>query len=148
MINSSFLSGECFGAAGRAAVVVLAFALCGCSISMPLPALIDNEPTGSIQAKATEKPFDPGDWPHAESALRAAMGGKATAEPARWTNPDTGRNGQFLAVAGPFQREGASCRAFLARIEETEGARSFQGIGCARENGEVAISDVAPWKGL
>ena len=146
MILLSRLSGEWFRAAGLA--IGLAFALGGCSISIPIPGFTDNHSTGAIKPQASANPFDARDWPLVEPALRTAIRAEATPDPVAWTNPDTRRRGEVVAVASPFMQDGASCRAFLARIEEPEGSRSLQGVGCARAAGELAILDVAPWKGL
>ena len=55
--------------------VALAVSLAGCSISMPIPGLIDNEPLGSIQprAHASANPVDPADWALARPALRSPV---------------------------------------------------------------------------
>ncbi len=70
------------------------------------------------------------------------------AEPALWSNAETGGHGEFLAVAGSFAREGRSCRAFVARLVDGEAAKTLQGVGCPLESGEVALYDVSPWTGL
>ena len=115
---------------------------------MPIPGFTDNRPTGAIKPAASANPFDARDWPLVEPALRTAIRADATPDPVAWSNPDTGRHGQLVAVAGAFAQEGASCRAFLARIEDSEGSRSLQGVGCARAAGELAMTGVAPFKGL
>jgi hypothetical protein len=129
-------------------VATLIAAMGGCSISMPGPALIDLEPTGSIRAKASANPIDERDWPVAEPAMRAMIRADATAKAETWTNPETGRNGQFAAVASSFTRGGATCRAFVARIDAADGASAVQGVGCLGEGGKIAFSDIAPWAGL
>jgi hypothetical protein len=123
-------------------------ALGGCSISMPGPALMDLEPTGSIRAKASANPIDARDWPIAEPAMRAVIRAEATAKPESWNNPETGRNGQFAAVASSFTRGGVTCRAFVAKIEAADGATAVQGVGCLGDGGKIAFSDIAPWVGL
>jgi hypothetical protein len=123
---------------------------------MPIPGFVDDEPIGSIKptAAAPVNPFEAADWRIAEPALRAAMRAQSSAPPSTWSNSDTGRHGQFLAVAGPFKRAGRDCRAFLASIEpKSEGsadeeAKVLQGVGCKRGAEEIVLEDVAPWKGL
>ncbi len=119
---------------------------------MPIPGLIDNDPTGSIKPRpsASANPFDSGDWREAEPALRAAMRAEAPAPPSTWSNPETGRRGRFISVAGLFKREGEACRAFLAKVEEPDGetAKQWQGVGCERGEGQIVLEDVAPWPGL
>jgi hypothetical protein len=115
---------------------------------MPIPGFTDGEPTGAIKAKETPNPFDASDWPIVEPVLRATMRAEATAEPMSWNNPQTGHRGRIRPVASAFKREGALCRVVIARIEATDGDRSLEAVGCNRDGGAVAISDVAPWKGL
>ncbi len=151
MIFHSLPSCERFCASrlGAAAICLgLALVLVGCSISMPLPGFIDYGETGSIKPKtATADGFDVDDWKIAEPALRKAIHAGAEAESARWDNPGANHRGEFRAVAGSFKRDGASCRAFLAKVESDEGARELQGVGCERD-GALALEDVAPWKGI
>ena len=55
--------------AGRAlAVALVALALAGCSISMPLPSFMDSDVTGSIKPTAPTLPsaYDSRDWRVAE----------------------------------------------------------------------------------
>ena len=123
---------------------------------MPIPGFVDDDPVGAIKPKASASanPFEAADWKAAEPALRAAMRAQASAAPSIWSNAETGRRGQFLAVAGPFKRAGEECRAFLASIEgKAEASRDseakiLQGVGCKGEGDEIVLEDVAPWKGL
>jgi len=129
-----------------------AVALAGCSI--PLPGFIDDQPTSSIKPKAApavlSSAYDSNDWRLAEPALSATLRAKNVDQPGAWSNPDTGTHGEFLAVAGSFDRDGRPCRAFVARVVGKDGApvRTLQGVGCPREGQEAAIYDVSPWTGL
>ena len=133
------------------AVAAASLALAGCSI--PLPGFIDDQPTGSITPKAApaalSSAYGTGDWRLAEPVLSATLRAK-DGEPAAWSNPETGRHGEFLAVAGAFERDGRPCRVFVARVVGKEGApeKTLQGVGCPREGAEAAIYDVSPWSGL
>ena len=137
--------------AGRFVALALgALALAGCSISMPLPSLIDADATGSIKPKAPSlsSAYDSRDWRVAEPVLAASLRAPGQAEPALWSNPETGGHGEFLTVAGTFAREGRSCRAFVARLVDAHDAKTLQAVGCPSESGEVAVYDVSPWTGL
>lgn len=152
MINPSSFSSEWRDAAGRRAARIapsaLFFAwLAGCSVSIPIPGFVDPEPTGAIKAKAAPL-FDPQDWKTVEPALREAMRAQASSAPIAWSHEATGRRGKLLPVAAPFVREGASCRAFVAETTEHEETKSWQAVACAKDGEDVAVSDVAPWKGL
>ena len=131
----------------------LMFAVTGgigdCSVSMPLPGFIDNDTTGSLKPRAAAaNPYDPGDWKKAEPAVASALKSGEAADPADWSNPDTGRKGQVAAVAAPFKRDGSVCRALIGRIQEGETIREWQGVGCRGEGERVVLEDVSPWRGL
>jgi hypothetical protein len=135
-----------------AAFAFAAAALTGCAI--PLPGFIDDQPTGSIKPKAApavlSSAYDSSDWRLAEPVLSATLRAKNADERGAWSNPDTGTHGEFLAVAGSFDRDGRPCRAFVARVVGKDGApvKTLQGVGCPREGQEAAIYDVSPWIGL
>ena len=138
-------------APGRFVALALgAFALAGCSISMPLGSFIDANPTGSIKPKAPSLPsaFDSRDWRVAEPVLAASLRAPGQTEPALWANAETGNHGEFLTVAGPSRETGRSCRAFVARLVDGKDAKTLQAVGCPSESGEVAVYDVSTWTGL
>ena len=134
------------------AFVVAALALAGCAI--PLPGFIDDQPTGAVKPKAApaalSSAYDSRDWRLAEPVLSATLRAKNGEQPGAWSNPETGAHGEFLAVAGSFERDGRPCRAFVARVAGRDGApaKSLQAVGCPREGEEAAIYDVSPWSGL
>ena len=117
---------------------------------MPLPSLIDNEPTGSIKPNlpSLSSAYDSRDWRIAQPVLAASLRAPGPAEPALWSNAETGDHGEFVTVAGTFAREGQSCRAFVARLVDGKEAKTLQAVGCPSESGEVAVYDVSPWTGL
>jgi surface antigen len=117
--------------------------LAGCS--MPIPGFVDASPTGAIKAKTY--PFSEEDWPKAEAALITAIRADNGDDPAQWSNSSTGRRGAVAGLGARFQRSGATCRVFVARISEDGDARAVQGAACEK-SGEVTVSDAAPFKGL
>ena len=118
-------------------------ALAGCS--MPIPGFVDLAPTGSVKSKTY--PFADEDWAKAEPALIAAIRADAGDDPSIWTNAGSGRRGAVEGIGARFQRAGANCRAFVAKISEDGDARNVQGAACEKA-GAVTISDAAPFKGL
>ncbi|MGO4870908.1 MAG: RT0821/Lpp0805 family surface protein [Roseiarcus sp.] len=132
------------------AVALGAIALAGCSISMPLPSFLDNDPTGSIKPKTATlaSAYDSRDWRVAEPVLAASLRAPGQEAPAVWSNPETGDHGEFVPVAGTFARDGQSCRAFVAQLVEGEDSKTLQAVGCPRDSGEVAVYDASPWTGL
>ena len=136
------------------AFAAAALALAGCSVSIPLP---DSSTTGRLVRSSRSRrrrrfssAYDSGDWRLAEPVLSATLHAKDGDRAGAWSNPDTGSHGEFLAVAGSFERDGRPCRAFVARVVGKDGApdKTLQGVGCPREGEEAAIYDVSPWSGL
>ena len=117
--------------------------LAGCSMS--IPGFVDRAPTGSIKSKTY--PFAEEDWAKAEPALIAAIRADASDDSSLWNNAASGRRGAVAGIGSRFERGGATCRAFLARIGEDGETRAMEGAACMKA-GEVTISDAAPFKGL
>jgi hypothetical protein len=133
-----------------AAPGLLALALAGCSMSIPLKSFMNNDTTGSIKAASSplSADLDMKDWRIAEPVLAQALQSGEPEAAAHWSNPDSGRSGAFQPVAATFAREGRPCRAFVARIVAADGPKMLQAIGCPEADGMVAIDRVEPWKGL
>ena len=133
----------------NALLALVALGLGGCSISMPLPSFLGDDTTGSIKPRSASlaSAYDSSDWTVAKPVLAASLRPSAPAEPAAWSNAETGHRGEFLPVAGTFARDGRSCRVFIARIVADE-SKTLQGVGCPSDDGEVAVYDVSPWTGL
>jgi surface antigen len=112
---------------------------------MSIPGFVDPSPTGAI--RSTDYPFAKEDWPKAEAALIAVIGADVGADPTSWSNDESGRSGSVVGVGARFARAGATCRAFIARIEEDRKTRAAEGAACEKA-GEVTISDAAPFRGV
>jgi surface antigen len=116
---------------------------------MSIPGFVDPSPTGAI--RSPDYPFAKEDWPKAETALIAAIdadaGADPGADPASWSNEESGRSGSVVGVGARFARAGATCRAFIARIEEDHKTRAAEGAACEKA-GQVTISDAAPFRGV
>jgi len=141
---------RCHGSRLWATVLSLTLGLGGCSISMPIPGLIDDEPLGSIQTKAhaSANPVDAADWPLASPALGAAIKASEDAEPSLWSNPKSRASGAFLAVGPAFTRDGAKCRAVIARIGSGESAARWRGLGCRRADDSIAFENAEHYSEL
>jgi hypothetical protein len=127
---------------------LLAISLAGCSMS--IPSFLSEDTTASIKPAGSplSADLDAKDWRIAEPILAQALLNGEPAAPVRWSNPDSGRSGAFQPVASLFQREGKTCRAFVARVLVPDGAKMLQAIGCPGESGGVLIAQVEPWKGI
>jgi hypothetical protein len=132
-------------------LALLCLAVAGCSFSIPpLTSFSSDDTTGSIKTESwpLAPDLDEKDWRLAEPALHKALVSDEPSAPASWSNPNSGRSGAFLPVAGTFLRDGKSCRAFVARIASSETAKMVQAIGCPLEGDRVAVGKASPWKGI
>jgi hypothetical protein len=132
------------------AIGLFAAGLAGCSMTFPLPSFMSGDTTGSVKPRPT--PFaadlDPADWRLAEPRLAEALKSDGSNEPKQWSNPASGRGGAFQSVAGAFNRDGQTCRAFLARIDTPDQTKTLQAIGCLMAGGAVFVDQAQPWKTL
>src|SRR5580704_900506 len=78
---------------GPVVVSLVALSTAGCSITFPLPSFMSDETTGSIRPRPA--PFSPDldaeDRRVAEPILAQALKSKPSDNPARWSNPQSGR---------------------------------------------------------
>jgi surface antigen len=128
---------------GAALALLLAAGLAGCS--MPIPGFIDASPTGAV--KSATYPFAKEDWPKAEPAVIAAIRSDSGDDPAQWSNSDSGRRGVVVGVGARFDKAGATCRAFVARINDNGESRAMQGDACEKA-GDVTLTAAAPLRGV
>jgi len=132
-------------AAARLAALASALALAGSALggcSMSIPGFIDASPTGAL--KTPFYPFAQEDWAKAEPALIAAIRAGAGDDPAPWRNEASGRRGVVVGVGSRFAKDGATCRAFVARISDNGAEREVEGSACEK-GGDVRVSDAGPF---
>ncbi|MDB5572362.1 MAG: hypothetical protein JWN93_3545 [Hyphomicrobiales bacterium] len=132
------------------AAALLAVALCagGCSTAVPLPSFMGsaNDVTGSISPGARLAPgLDVEDWRRAKGALGLALDPQGNGSPVTWDNPRSGAKGAFTPVGAARPVEDRICRAFLAEVGGSVGAKNLQGTACRDKSGEWALDDVKPW---
>ena len=125
-----------------------ALALCACSLSVPLPSLLDDgDATGSIRPAAAPlallgPALAPADHPLAHVALVQAME-SGEPEPVAWANPRTGASGRFRPAAAQADAAGGGCRPFLADIDTRKGSHALRGLACRAADGvwQVAAAE-------
>jgi hypothetical protein len=134
----------CVAAAG-----LVALTLDGCSLTFPLKSFLPEDTTGSVAQKSSpiSPDLDAADWRLAEPHLVEALKSSG-ADETSWSNPDSGRGGVFQPVAEPFDRDGRTCRAFLARVDLAGSKTTIQAVGCLLARDELLIDQVQPWKAL
>lgn len=151
-----------------AAPVVLAFLaalLGGCAtqlssllpggVSDQGPTVIRHQPadhtvTGSIPLQMTNAPNVPQgmsatDWPLAQAALREALSRTDDGPSVPWNNPANSARGTVTPIASAFDKDGASCRNFLAS-HVLDGVENWsEGTACRR--GDVwDVTSIKPLK--
>jgi hypothetical protein len=130
---------------------LFASTLSACAISFPIPPLMhDGDVTGSIKARSSDlgPDLEADDWRVAKPVLADALKSEPGHDAARWSNPATGHRGAFQTVAGAFTREGATCRAFVARVAADGGDRVLQAVGCLKPDDTLFVEQIEPWKTL
>jgi surface antigen len=140
----------CLGAAALTALAVLAAAMGGCTVSMPM-ARSGQDPlsTGSTVAKAStvlSPELGDEDWRRARGALAIALDPQGNGSPVSWDNPETTLKGNFVPVGRPFVQSDEICRAFLATITGQSATSSLQGTACRPSGGEWAIKETKAWQ--
>ena len=131
------------------AACLVALALSGCSVSMPLSAFGKNgeDVSGSIaKSNPLSRALDSEDWRRAKAALSTALDPQGNGETVNWDNPQSGAKGSFVAVAQAYPSEDGICRAFISNISAKEASESLQGTACRDKLGDWTLSDVRPWK--
>jgi surface antigen len=128
------------------AQAALAFALGGCSVSMPMGSLIsgshDDDETGTI----TPSPLgglEGKDWQQAKVALDSALASQS-AGTVPWENSDSGVRGSFAAVGNAYTSVEGTCRGFHAAIDRNDEDDQLQGTACSAKAGDWQITDVKP----
>ncbi|HWL31836.1 MAG TPA: RT0821/Lpp0805 family surface protein [Xanthobacteraceae bacterium] len=71
-------------------------------------------------------------------------GGKETGAP--WENPSSGARGTVTPIASAYDRDGMTCRDFLASYVRREGAETWlQGEACKGKKGAWQVRSLRPW---
>jgi hypothetical protein len=132
-------------------LVVLAFALGGCSLSYQLDSVFtkkaDADTTGSLRPTTTaaEPPAD-GDLAFARAAVSEVLtrGGQDASMP--WENPSTGARGTVTPLASAYDQDGTTCRDFLASYVKNGSESWLQGAACRAARGRWEVRHLGPWK--
>lgn len=132
---------------GWAGLAVIAQALCGCSLSGQLDSL-DRDTTGSIAAKASEKPVAlPPEadlaFTRAAAAEVLSRGAKDSSQP--WENPRSGARGTVTPIATAYLVDGQTCRDFLASYVNGGAEAWLQGEAC-KQGKAWEVRSLKPWK--
>ena len=136
------------GGATLGAMLALALAMGGCTVSMPMGRSgQDPQATGSIAKASTvlSPELSDEDWRRARGALAIALDPQGNGSPVSWDNPETTLKGNFVPVGRPFVQSDEICRAFLATVTGQGSGSSLQGTACRPSGGEWAIKETKSW---
>jgi len=65
---------------------------------------------------------------------------------APWENPNSGARGTVTPIASAYDRDGATCRDFLASYVRRQGAETWlQGEACRAKKGAWEVKSLRPW---
>lgn len=143
-------------------MLMVATALAGCSISIPMMDLSGKGEDEAAMSTASVLParasdgssplvalapdLGPEDWRRAEGAMALALDPQGNGAPVSWDNAQSGMKGTFTPVGGPFLKADEICRAFLASMSLQRGPVKLQGTACRPSGGEWVVKDAKPWK--
>jgi surface antigen len=131
---------------GAGAVLLLALAGGGCSLSLQLASLQnDPETTASVPISPLSPTLDTEDWRRAQAAVSLAVDPQGSGQVVNWENPATKRKGSFVPTGNLVLAENTVCRPFSATIVDG-GAKSVEtrhlGKACRTGPGEWVIREV------
>ncbi len=137
-----------FGAVFASAL--LALAVSGCSVSMPMTSLVahktDEDVTGSISRPPFAEWLGVEDWRRARAAMATALDPQGAGSTVAWDNPDSGLKGKFIPSGKAYPENDLVCRAFVAEIDLKNGEKTLQGKACADKDGDWTVADLQPLK--
>jgi surface antigen len=65
---------------------------------------------------------------------------------APWENPSSGARGTVTPIASSYEREGSTCRDFLASYVRRRGPETWmQGEACRASKGQWEVKSLRPW---
>jgi surface antigen len=148
-----------------AAVLTLALGVSGCAVSGPLGSMFAKQSKGEANAYANEDVTGSVASPHASSASTAGLpsetdlvfarlaivdvlkrGSKEISAP--WENPTSGAHGTVTPIASAYDKDGSTCRDFLASYVRRQGSGTWlQGEACrAKAGGKQGAGHGVSWE--
>jgi surface antigen len=140
-------------------VLALALGASGCAVTGPLGSMFaksKDEPraeagdvTGStarpVSAQSAGLPQDT-DLVFTRMAVVDVLKRGAKEISAPWENPSSGAHGTVTPIASAYDRDGSTCRDFLASYVRRQGAETWmQGEACREKHGAWEVKSLRPW---
>lgn len=132
-----------------AASLLLALAMCGCSLSYKLGGPTDDKPEHTATTKpgkpaapsASRLPPEP-DLALARQAVHDVLSRGNQDSSAPWENPRTGARGTVTPIAEAYVQGGFTCRDFLASYVREGSEAWLQGEACRIHDGKWEVKSL------
>jgi surface antigen len=129
---------------------LVAMALGGCSINLPMTSLVP-EPETTASIVPAPSPVSMGlteeEWSKASAALDKALDPLQNGAAVRWADKESGLNGHFVAAGPAYVRNDQVCRAFKAVVGLPPQDRQHLGTACRTGAGVWTLQKVRPFPG-
>lgn len=155
-------SGTAAASLRLAAIIVMALGVSGCAVSGQFGSMFgggegsqayaNEDTTGSVASRpvspASSKTGLPSETDLVFTRLAVVevlkRGTKEASAP--WENPSSGARGTVTPIASAYDRDGVTCRDFLASYVRREGTETWlQGEACRAKKGAWEIKSLRPW---
>jgi len=163
--RTSLYSGTAGASLRLAAVLALAWGLGGCAVSGPLGSMFSKPSKEEARAYASEESTGSVATPRATPASASTTGLPAETDlvfarmaivdvltrgskeiSAPWENPSSGARGTVTPIASAYNKDGLTCRDFLASYLRRQGAETWlQGEACRAKQGTWEVKSLRPW---
>ena len=159
--QSSPYSGTAVASLRLAAVLTFAMSLSGCAVS-GVGSMFSKSSGNDARAEATEETTGSIGQPASSTSTsglpsesdlvftRLAVvdvlkrGSREVSSP--WENPSSGARGTVTPIASVYERDGLTCRDFLASYVRRQGSDMWmQGEACRAKRGDWAVKSLRPW---
>jgi hypothetical protein len=129
---------------------LVAMALGGCSINLPMTSLVP-EPETTASIVPAPSPVSLGltedEWSQASVALDKALDPLQNGAAVRWSDKESGAAGHFVAAGPAYVRNDQVCRAFKAVVGTPPQDRHHLGTACRTGAGVWTLQKVRPITG-
>jgi hypothetical protein len=148
------------------ALLTLALGVSGCAVSGPLGSMFAKQSKDEARAYANEDVTGSIATPHASPASASAAGLPSETDlvfariaivdvlkrgskeiSAPWENPSSGARGTVTPIASAYDKDGGTCRDFLASYVRRQGSETWlQGEACRPKQGASwEVKSLRPW---
>ena len=104
------------------------------------------EVTGSISRVSTSGLPSDSDLVFTRLAIVEVLQRGSKEASAPWENPRSGARGTVTPIASAYEREGSTCRDFLASYVRRHGPETWmQGEACRASKGQWEVKSLRPW---